>query len=174
MCSCARHITRIGLGLCNNELRTVDTRHVTRDTGHRTPDTWKCSKAGNETNLFAWRVRGPNGWLPHCQLVEIPIHSIWSVNRTSRNFTIDSACKVNHRRVASSIVAVGYQLCVQAFQFQQGNGPRRSIVKFHARSPVDTSTSNPSPAITHLDSVLCRPVHLSVAAASSRLFTDTQ
>ena len=36
MCSCARHITRIGLGLCNNELRTVDTRHVTQDTGHRT------------------------------------------------------------------------------------------------------------------------------------------
>ena len=106
MCSCARHITRIGLGLCNNELRTVDTRHVTRDTGHRTPDTWKCSKAGNETNLFAWRVRGPNGWLPHCQLVEIPIHSIRSFNTTSRNFTIDSACKVNHRRVASSIIAV--------------------------------------------------------------------
>ena len=49
MCSCARHITRIGLGLCNNELRTVDTRHVTQDTGHRTQDT------GHVKMLEGWK-----------------------------------------------------------------------------------------------------------------------
>lgn len=48
---------------------------------------------------------------------------------------------------------VGYQLCVQASQFQQGEDPKiLAIVKFHEQSPVDTSTSKPSPAITHLDS----------------------
>ena len=102
MCSCARHITRIGLGLCNNELRTVDTRHVTQDTGHRTRE--------NARRLEMKPIYLPDasaGQTGDCRTANWwKSLSIRSVNRTSQNFTIDSACKVNHRRVASSIIAV--------------------------------------------------------------------